>query len=488
MAVFRGVPYAAPPLGELRFRTPQPVEPWPGVREALAFGPAAVQPEGRAGLFGGLFGPGGLPVSEDCLTLNVWTPGLDDGRRPVLVWIHGGAFRLGTAGSAGYDGTRLARRGDVVVVSLNYRLGLFGFLCSPELGAANAGLLDQVAALQWVQREISAFGGDPARVTVFGESAGAKSIECLLAMPAAKGLFARAIVQSTYAPPMDADAGAQRARDIAAELGAGSADLASLLTAPVDALLAAEQRAAAAASAIGTPAPSGAGPVVDGTVLPRLPMYAIRDGSVSAIPLLLGTTLDESRLFGALAPEPPVRDAETLAARLLAILPGDDPDRGRRAAVAYDRARAERGESVDPVDVWFAASTDATFRQHSVRLAEAYAALQPDTWMYLFTWAATSNEGRLGACHAIELPFVFGTFDEPLGRLAGDSPGARSLGEAVQDAWLAFACSGRPKAAALPDWPAYEPGRRSTMALGATCEVLDAPMEAERRLWASLPA
>ncbi|CAA9253341.1 MAG: hypothetical protein AVDCRST_MAG50-2292 [uncultured Acidimicrobiales bacterium] len=488
LTVFRGVPYAAPPVGDRRFRAPQPVEPWDGVRDALAFGPAAVQPEGQPSMFGGLFGSAGLGVSEDCLTLNVWTPAVDDRRRPTMVWIHGGAFRMGTAGAGGYDGSELARRGDVVVVSLNYRLGLLGFLCSPELGAANAGLLDQVAALEWVHREIARFGGDPDQVTVFGESAGGKSIECLLAMPAARGLFSRAILQSTYSPPMDVEAAAQRARDIAAELGAGSADLEILRSAPVDALLAAEQRAAAAATAEGRTAPSGAGPVVDGTVLPRLPIEAVLEGSAASVPLLLGTTLDESRLFGALAPEPPVRDDETLAARLVSILPGDDPHRGRRAAAEYRRARSERGESIDPVDIWFAASTDATFRQHSIRLAEAYAARQPDTWMYLFSWASTSNEGRLGAFHAVELPFVFGTFDEPLGRLAGDSPEARSLGEAVQDAWLAFACTGRPKASALPDWPPYEPGRRATMVLGATCEVVEAPMDDERRLWESLQA
>lgn len=477
---FRGIPFASPPLGAGRFAPPRPLEPWTGERDATRFGDAAVQISlGAAGGAGAMFGPGELPTSEDCLTLNVWTPAADDRRRPVMVWIHGGAFRLGTSGSPMYDGRRLAERGDVVVVSTNYRLGLLGFLASPELGAANSGLLDQVAALRWVQAEIERFGGDPGNVTIFGESAGAKSVECLLAMPSAAGLFHRAILQSTYATRLDADRAHERTRAIAAEAGVAD-DLEQLRHLDVDALLAAEVAVMAAAG----PEPIGAGgggPVVDGDTLPRAPLDAVAAGATSTIPLLVGTTLDEYLLFAAMGGAGSGPDEAELPARIAHVLGETDPSGPAVAATidAYRAARAERGAADDPMGILADAMTDRMFRQHSIRLAEL-AATHGSVHMYLFT--APSPIDVLGACHGIELPYVFGTLDA-VGGFAGEGPDADALSAAVQDAWIAFARDGAPASGALPDWPAYEPTRRATMLLGEVCEVQDAPMEALRQSW-----
>ena len=485
MVRLRGVPFAAPPVGEGRFAPPAPVEPWSGSRDATRFGPVSVQAGlgGESSLSAAFGVVGEMRTSEDCLTLNVWTPGADDARRPVLVWIHGGAFRMGSGSSPVYDGTTLARRGDVVVVTLNYRLGLLGFLASPELGTANCGLLDQVAALRWVQREIGALGGDPANVTIFGESAGGKSVECLLAMPEARGLFHRAIVQSTYGSPTGLDTAAKRATDIATELGLGPGTIEGMRTVPLERLLAAEAAVAAAAGhpAIGA---GGGGPVVDGITLPGEPIEAVRRGLASDVPLLVGTTLDEARLFAAMSPLVGEVDEHTLPDRLLPLMGVGDSDGGlaHRAVAAYRTARHDLGRALEPSGIMVDALTDRMFRQHSLDLAEAWAERGTPTYSYLFTWESPVADGRLGACHAVELGFVFGTLDV-IARFCGDGPEAEALAERVQDAWLAMARAGSPATPSLPDWPRFDPERRATMALGAAVEVIDAPMHDIRQVW-----
>jgi para-nitrobenzyl esterase len=484
LAVFRGIPFAQPPTGERRFRAPEPAESWEGERDATHFAPASLQVARMVQAQSPLAGMFSVPqeeTSEDCLYLNVWTPGLDGARRPVMVWIHGGAFRTGAGSSPMYDGANLARRGDVVVVTVNYRLGALGFLALEELGEANWGVLDQVAALEWVRDEIEAFGGDPSNVTIFGESAGGKSVETLLATPHARGLLHKAIAQSTYDPQMTFEATRPTAEAILGELGIAASEAERLRTLPAEAIVEAQGKVQDAALAEGRPNLGAFNPVIDGRVVPNHPRDVVESGEVAGVPLLVGTTLDEWRLFGAMQPAVADVDEGGLLRRLGAAIP-DEAGR-RRAVEAYREARAARGEDTRPFALLSAISTDRTFRIHSTQLAEAQSAHQPQTFMYLFTWHSEAWEGKLGACHALELPFVFGTFDTPLGRLAGDSAEAHALSERMQDAWIAFVRSGDPRTGSLPEWPSYEPERRATMLLGRECSVEEGPMEAERRFW-----
>jgi para-nitrobenzyl esterase len=486
--VFRGIPYAASTAGAGRWRPPAPREPWSGVREARRPGPMAPQ---APGLISKLLGDSGLAMDEDCLSLDVWTPSADAARRPVLVWIHGGSFNTGSGSLAVYDGGVLARRGDVVVVTLNYRLGALGFLPLPELareeGGApgNFGLLDQIAALEWVRDNIAAFGGDPDQVTLFGQSAGAMCAATLVGTPRARGLFQRVILQSGAAQNVHAPETAERvSAAFLAELGVGAGDVATLRALPVGALLEAQGRTLERLRReIGEVAFQ---PSVDGALLPEQPLEAVRAGAAAGIPLLIGTTRDEWKFYGLGDPKAAQLDEEGLLRRFRRGLPGVDASGtslAERVVETYRAARAGR-EGVAPTDLWFAIQTDRWFRHAAMRLAELHAAHEPATWAYLFTWDSPGLDGRLGACHALDIPFVFGAAGHPSLRwLIGDDPGAGILAERVQDAWLAFAHHGEPGHPGLPQWPVYDGGRRATMLLGDSCAVAEAPHEAERSFW-----
>jgi len=473
---FLGIPYAAPPVGALRFEPPQPAQPWRGGRDALAHGPAPMQASDALSVQIGLLGE--HPQSEDCLALNVWRPSAPSREaRAVMVWIHGGAFTSGTAAGPAYQGAALARRGDVIVVTLNYRVGALGFL---HLGAGrtNLGLLDQIAALRFVQREIAAFGGDPSRVTVFGESAGACSIVALLAMPAARGLFARAIVQSAApAGQLSADEASVRAKLLGEELGGDLADLAWLRSLPAQRIVEAQGRCA-------EPGPRRIGmyfaPVVDNASLPEWPMAAIAAGCARGVDLIIGTTADEMRLFQ-LVPGLGAPRAAALVAFVASKLPGTG-DAARAAAQRVVDAYA----AANAADRFFALETDASLFVPSAQLAEDHARSHANTRMYSFTWPSPLRGGALGACHALDIPFALGTHaDTPALRdFAGSGPGAAQLSNTMMDAWAAFARSGDPSHAGIGEWPRYEPARRATQELSAECGVALAPNDARRRLWA----
>lgn len=482
---FAGVPYAQAPLAALRWRPPERPSPWRGVRNAETQGPIAPQIPAAAGM--------GIPgdpsqQSEDCLHLTVRTPALDRRRRPVMVWIHGGGFTSGTSGSVLYDGSDVVRRHDVVLVAVNYRLGALGFLAHPSLRArpgapfANWGLLDQIAALRWVRDHVGAFGGDPSNVTVFGESAGAMSICALLAMPEARGLFHRAIVQSGPPYVFTAARAVEVAEDVGRGLSIRTMDRGALEAVPAAALVevvAEMQRRPPRPGELPLPLL----PTVDGVSLPRHPLSAVAAGDGARVPMIVGTNRDELAFFALMEPKPPQWDETHLLARLRRSAPAA---RAEDIAAAYRRARARRGEPVTARRLWTAAGSDLVFRWPSLRLANAHALRQPSTFVYLFTWETPFLGGTLGACHALEIPFVFGTVRHPLiGAFSGAGPAAEALSQTMQAAWVSLARHGDPSADGVP-WPAWEPSRRLTMVWGPRSGVEEAPLNEELGAWADV--
>jgi para-nitrobenzyl esterase len=485
--VFRAVPYARAPVGALRFRPPVECEQWDGIREATEFGAIAPQfPTPLEAMQGRM----DLPQSEDCLTLNIWAPPASDGAaRPVMVWIHGGAYVNGTGASDWFDGTSFAANHGIVLVTINYRLNVFGYLhlagiADGEQGAGNCGLLDQIAALRWVGDNIAAFGGDPGNVTVFGESAGAMSVGVILGTPAADGLFQRAILQSGAAVNVtSADDATSVTRDILADLGLSADDdgVAALRQLPTDRIL-------AAYGAVGQRRFSGAAPeelamlsapVVDGVVLPQEPMAAIREGASADVAVMIGTDLDEMEVMRLQDESFYGFGDDEVIRRFTKIF-------GARADEALALYRGLPGDTT--ANLWTAVDTDRIFLAPAIALAEARGARGVSTWMYLFTWATTAFGGRLGALHTLEIPFVFNTLDRrPAPELTGGPPvAARSLAERMHRTWAEFARNGDPNHDYIPPWPTYESQRRATMIFDNDCLIADDAQRDRRLLWADI--
>jgi para-nitrobenzyl esterase len=477
IAIFKGVYYAASTEGH-RFQPSRAPQPWSEPVEALEYGDDCPQANifDNVPIVKSLSNP--RPQSEDCLVLNVWTPGLSDGgKRPIMVWLHGGGFDMGSASSPAYDGRRLAKRGDVVVVSVNHRLNAFGFLQLAGLSddpkyadSGNAGIFDIVRALQWVRDNAAAIGGDPGNVTIFGESGGGMKVSTLMALPQAKGLFHRAIVQSAPLPGIEAKAAAGVATAIMTAASKRTVD--ELAEMPMADLLTATNRAGSGAT--------GFQPVVDGRSFSSKPFASAAPQLSSNIPLLIGTTRDEWRLLGGMDPSTFTLTWDDLPARLNPFLAGAD-------AAPVIAGMRKIFPASDASDIYFRVATYRYFRKDAVSQAgRKFKDRGAPVWMYRLDWESPVEGGKWKALHAVDVPFVMDTV-AATSSMIGIGSEQQRLADFMSEAWIAFARTGNPQTKMLPKWPTFNTTRRATMIFNVTPRVADDPDSAERRLLEALP-
>ena len=472
---FYGIPFAKPPVGDLRFREPQPMDPWDEVKDATKFGPIPIQnnPDGAT--------PINQKEDEDCLYLNIWTPAADNKTRPVMFWIYGGGFITGASSRPRLNGANLAVHGDVVVINFNYRLGALGFINLPGI-TPNIGILDQIAALNWVRENIDRFGGDPNNITVFGESAGAGSVSVLLTNPATRGLFHKAIMESGSASPRDF-AVKKGTETLFSKLRIEEGDIDALRQVPIKKLLRAQRSLSGSLLELGT---NPFNPFVDGKIIPEHPLDVMRKGEAANVPIIIGCNKDEIGFLPIM-----LKNADEAKAKpIIDIVKQQFYDSGvseqdlYQLIAIYKNGIEEEYKNI-PYKYLDALLTDILFRIPIIRNLEAYVQHQPNAYMYIFTYGSRDNNMAL---HTIEIPFVFGILDTKDIADGGIevNKDSKKLAENVMDAWVAFARTGNPNHYGLPQWPPYDLDERATMILGVESRVEQDPMNELRLLWDDL--
>jgi para-nitrobenzyl esterase len=477
ISIFKGIPFAEPPVGELRLKNPLPRNPWDGILDTVRFGPEAPQPYNINTPL-----PRPTQSEKDCLTLNIWTPGIDNNRRPVMVWIHGGAHLYGSNSRAMYYGSNLVRRGNVVVITINYRLGPFANLYLHG-AQSNVGILDQVTALEWVRDNVEYFGGDPGNVTIFGESAGGTSVCTLMTMPKARGLFKRVIAQSGAANPMGYRESTleQTTKILLNKLNLKSDQLEEFQKLPWLDIIKATFRLIQSGSL-----PGGIGsfyPYVDGDTLPVHPLKAIKNGFAKDIELIIGCNLEESKTNPNSYRNYTETDLKNLPRRMLRVMKaaGESEDDLETVINTYKISREENQLSSKPQDIFDAYNSDRTFRIPAIRFAEYQSKHQNKTYMYLFSWGLPNN---LGSIHGLEIGFVFNRFlKTDIPTLPKKSEETMELSENMMDSWISFAKTGNPNHKGIPYWPTYNLENRSTIIFDKEIKIWDDPLEKERLMW-----
>ncbi len=483
MYVFKGIPYAAPPVGDLRWLPPQPLKKWDGVIAAKKYG--CISPQNMMPMAANMPGMPDMSIevqNEGCLYMNIWTPGLDDAKRPVIFWIHGGAFIIGAGNEPFLENGSLVKRGDIVLVSINYRMGAFGFMNLKEItggkipATGSEGLLDQIAALEWVKDNIAFFGGDPGNVTAAGFSAGAMSIGDLLSMPKARGLFHKTINRSGSTNTVTALKNAvDTTEQFLKVLNINPKDTESLRKLTAQQLLEAQEKLGVIMrEAKGALTPFA--PVVDGDVMPDFPINLIKKGSAKNVIVMAGNTLDELKMSTGMDPAMRNLDEAGLLNRMKALAPAE---MAPGLIEVYREALKKRGSSVSPMDILGTISSDLMFRIPTIRLVEAQRDNGAPAYNYYFTYKSPAMGGILGAMHGLDNPFLFEALDKDF---TGNGAGQQDMSLKMQDSCIAFVKTGDPSCKTAGQWPMYGKDRQ-TMVWNINPQVKAAPYEAERKAW-----